>query len=343
MAAGSSTAMSRHTETPSPSGSRTSRIATSGRSAGMRASASRRPGLADDLDVALALEQLARRPAGRSRGRRAGTRRWSRGGPPRSATRRYCRPRGPYRRRTRTRGPRCRQPAGRWSRMRRTPRPWEAPGGPGTLEAGLLRAPTKGTDMDASQGSSNQDGPVVVGVDPSPCARDAAGWAAELAAASGAPLLLLHVVPPRPAVSEAPPWLGELLDAARRTGAASPSAAFSGASPPSSSPSLPRTPECSCSGATGRGRLGDAGRHPRPHSPQPRDLPGRRRPGQPPRYRRLVTARWSSEWTAHQPDAPRSRSRPASPGPSARRSWPCTPGPTSSSGSTAPLSARMPR
>lgn len=77
--------------------------------------------------------------------------------------------------------------------------------------------------MDASQGSSNQDGPVVVGVDPSPCARDATGWAADLAAATGAPLLLLHVVPPRPAVTEAPPWLGELLDAARRTGAASPS------------------------------------------------------------------------------------------------------------------------
>ena len=53
-----------NTETPSPSGSRTSRIATSGRIAGMRASAcAGRPRLADDLDVALALEQLRDAPA----------------------------------------------------------------------------------------------------------------------------------------------------------------------------------------------------------------------------------------------------------------------------------------
>ena len=51
--------MSRQTVTPSPSGSRTSRIATSGRRAGMRAMRlGRRAGLADDLDVVLRLEQL---------------------------------------------------------------------------------------------------------------------------------------------------------------------------------------------------------------------------------------------------------------------------------------------
>ena len=51
--------MSRQTVTPSPSGSRTSRIATSGRSAGMRASACAAvPASPIDLDVVLGLQQL---------------------------------------------------------------------------------------------------------------------------------------------------------------------------------------------------------------------------------------------------------------------------------------------
>ena len=66
--------ISRHTSTPLPSGSRTSSTATSGcsrRDARQRLVG--RPRLADDLDVVLGLEQLARRRGGRSRGRRAGT------------------------------------------------------------------------------------------------------------------------------------------------------------------------------------------------------------------------------------------------------------------------------
>ena len=59
----------------------------------------------------------------------------------------------------------------------------------------------------------------MVGVDPSNCAREAAVWAADLAAAWGVPLHLVHVVPERPMLMEVPPWLGELQDAARRAGA----------------------------------------------------------------------------------------------------------------------------
>ena len=56
--------ISRHTDTPSPSGSRTSRTATSGFSAGMRASAEDAvPGLADHLDVRFGLQQVADAPA----------------------------------------------------------------------------------------------------------------------------------------------------------------------------------------------------------------------------------------------------------------------------------------
>ena len=55
---GSAEQISRQTVTPSPSGNRTSRTATSGRSAGIRASGRRRGfRLADDLDVWLAGEQ----------------------------------------------------------------------------------------------------------------------------------------------------------------------------------------------------------------------------------------------------------------------------------------------
>jgi nucleotide-binding universal stress UspA family protein len=67
--------------------------------------------------------------------------------------------------------------------------------------------------------SSHDDHPVVVGVDPSHGAREATVWAADLAAAWGAPLDLVHVVPRPPMLTEVPPWLGELQDAARRAGA----------------------------------------------------------------------------------------------------------------------------
>ncbi|SHK74705.1 Nucleotide-binding universal stress protein, UspA family [Pseudonocardia thermophila] len=63
--------------------------------------------------------------------------------------------------------------------------------------------------------------PVVAAVDESGSSRDAALWAADLAADWSAPLHLLHVPegdpqdPPRPA----PDWLAELADGARRSGA----------------------------------------------------------------------------------------------------------------------------
>jgi nucleotide-binding universal stress UspA family protein len=64
-------------------------------------------------------------------------------------------------------------------------------------------------------------GPVVVGVDDSDSARDAALWAADLAADWGAPLQLTHVVNRPGTVSSypLPEWLRELRDAAERAGA----------------------------------------------------------------------------------------------------------------------------
>jgi nucleotide-binding universal stress UspA family protein len=63
--------------------------------------------------------------------------------------------------------------------------------------------------------------PVVVGVDASASARDAAEWAADLAAAWNAPLHLVQVVlgwPDDAAVPRLPGWLRELVDAAERCG-----------------------------------------------------------------------------------------------------------------------------
>jgi nucleotide-binding universal stress UspA family protein len=70
--------------------------------------------------------------------------------------------------------------------------------------------------------SSTDPRPVVVAVDPSDSARDAATWAADLAADWAAPLHLVHVVPGDPQdlpLDPLPPWLSELLAVAERAGA----------------------------------------------------------------------------------------------------------------------------
>jgi nucleotide-binding universal stress UspA family protein len=64
-------------------------------------------------------------------------------------------------------------------------------------------------------------GAVVGAVDRSASARDAADWAADVAAAWGAPLELVHVVPGWPDEEQlpgVPGWLRELADAAERGG-----------------------------------------------------------------------------------------------------------------------------
>jgi nucleotide-binding universal stress UspA family protein len=62
-----------------------------------------------------------------------------------------------------------------------------------------------------------EDLPIVVGVDPSESGRDAALWAADLAAAWRGGLNLVHVAPTRPGAL--PDWLRELAGAAERVGA----------------------------------------------------------------------------------------------------------------------------
>jgi nucleotide-binding universal stress UspA family protein len=64
-------------------------------------------------------------------------------------------------------------------------------------------------------------GTIVVGVDASASARDAAEWATDLAATWNAPLHLLHAVPGSPEdapLPRLPGWLRELVDAAERSG-----------------------------------------------------------------------------------------------------------------------------
>jgi nucleotide-binding universal stress UspA family protein len=70
--------------------------------------------------------------------------------------------------------------------------------------------------------SSTDPRPVVVAVDASDSARDAAAWAADLAADWSAPLHLVHVVPGDPQdrpLDPLPGWLTTLLDVAERSGA----------------------------------------------------------------------------------------------------------------------------
>ena len=70
--------------------------------------------------------------------------------------------------------------------------------------------------------SSTDPRPVVVAVDASDSARDAAAWAADLAADWSAPLHLVHVVPGDPQdrpLDPLPGWLTTLLDVAERAGA----------------------------------------------------------------------------------------------------------------------------
>jgi nucleotide-binding universal stress UspA family protein len=64
--------------------------------------------------------------------------------------------------------------------------------------------------------------PIVVGIDSSESARDAAAWAADLATARRCPLHLLHVVPdhsPDVEQVQTPRWLRHIADAAVRSGA----------------------------------------------------------------------------------------------------------------------------
>jgi nucleotide-binding universal stress UspA family protein len=74
-------------------------------------------------------------------------------------------------------------------------------------------------------GRNTAEWPVVVGVDDSPSARDAARWGAEVAVARAVPLHLVHLA----ATAEVPPWLVHLADAVGGTaqvvqGAAEPDA-----------------------------------------------------------------------------------------------------------------------
>ena len=196
-------------------------------------------------------------------------------------------------------------------------------GGPGRTTGRLDRRPvaarTEGTDMDASQ-LEHPDGTVVVGVDPSAGAREAAGWAADLAAAWGAPLLLVHVVPQGPTVSGCrrgwascwTPRSGRVRVAAR-------------GDPPGCLVDALETvaataPECWCSGATGKGP--GRGCWPVPSRQRSSTVsPARSRSSgaAPRRCRRPAAVRSSWGWTVPPRDAPRSSSRPVSPRPSVRR------------------------
>jgi len=74
----------------------------------------------------------------------------------------------------------------------------------------------------ATGASARESRPVVVGVDQSDAARDAAEWAADLAAVWNAPLRLVHVGSGTPAAGfglSSSPWLNELMRGTERAGA----------------------------------------------------------------------------------------------------------------------------
>ncbi|HEY4419878.1 MAG TPA: universal stress protein [Pseudonocardia sp.] len=76
-------------------------------------------------------------------------------------------------------------------------------------------------DGQAAEAITRDIRPVVVGVDRSDSGRDAAEWAADLAAVWGVSLRLVHVLPGTPddGPSPVPPWLAELARGAERAGA----------------------------------------------------------------------------------------------------------------------------
>lgn len=77
-------------------------------------------------------------------------------------------------------------------------------------------------DGHATDVTTRDSRPVVVGVDRSDSARDAAEWAADLAAVWGVPLRLVHVAPGTPDDGPNPPtptWLTELARCTERAGA----------------------------------------------------------------------------------------------------------------------------
>ena len=182
-------------------------------------------GLADDLDVVLGLEQLRDAPPDdlvvveQEHGDAHGT------DPPRrpSSSRRYCRVRGGR--------------AGRRSRLVGSNGPIGPLISPSTGVLGpvvLDRAALGAGKVQRQAGIAAGHGPDG-GIDdgrqqhgsrhgrggssrPSAGAREAAGWAADLAAAWGVRLHLVHVMPQGPTVVDVPPWLGELLDATERAG-----------------------------------------------------------------------------------------------------------------------------
>ena len=90
-------------------------------------------------------------------------------------------------------------------------------------DGGAAKLGTAGsTSPERTMQSSTDPRPVVVAVDASASARDAAAWAADIAADWSAPLHLVHVVPGDPQdlpLAPLPRWLAELLDVAERAGA----------------------------------------------------------------------------------------------------------------------------
>src|ERR1700754_994282 len=107
----------------------------------------------------------------------------------------------------------------------RTPGPVRLPPTLASLDQGRSSAArTEGSAMDghATEAITRDTRPVVVGVDRSDSARDAAEWAADLASVWGVPLRLVHVAPGTPDDGPnppAPPWLAELARGAERAGA----------------------------------------------------------------------------------------------------------------------------